>query len=445
MEVTAKKTDSANVSVEAKIAAGDIDKKVEKIARQAAKEMKIDGFRPGKAPVSVVRKRLGERLLQDAEAEALRDVLNRASKDLELDAQKIIGEPSVVRFDRSEEGIEVEMKLSLRPEVEIENIEELVPEVKTPRVTKKEVEEFIKDLAESQASFESVEEDRGLEEGDMAVFDFEGFLNGEPFEGGKAENFELRIGSGQFIPGFEEQMIGMKKGENRRIKVTFPEEYGSKNLAGKEVEFEIKLHDIKAKQPVKIDDELAKKLLPGDEEATLEKLEKDVKEQIRGEKLSKLYNEELKPKLVEILVEKFTFDLPESVVEQEMDMALNKRVQQMSEEEIEELRKDDEKVKELRESLREEATKSVRATFIIDALARKEGVDVTEQEMMQAIYYEAVSRGQDPQQIFEYYQKQNLLPAVKMAMIEDKLLTKLLSEKSDKSKNREVKKEKEEV
>ncbi len=337
------------------------------------------------------------------------------------------------------------MKLSLRPEVEIENIEELVPEVKTPRVTKKEVEEFIKDLAESQASFESVEEDRGLEEGDMAVFDFEGFLNGEPFEGGKAENFELRIGSGQFIPGFEEQMIGMKKGENRRIKVTFPEEYGSKNLAGKEVEFEIKLHDIKAKQPVKIDDELAKKLLPGDEEATLEKLEKDVKEQIRGEKLSKLYNEELKPKLVEILVEKFTFDLPESVVEQEMDMALNKRVQQMSEEEIEELRKDDEKVKELRESLREEATKSVRATFIIDALARKEGVDVTEQEMMQAIYYEAVSRGQDPQQIFEYYQKQNLLPAVKMAMIEDKLLTKLLSEKSDKSKNREVKKEKEEV
>ncbi len=445
MEVTAKKTDSANVSVEAKIAASDIDKKVEKIARRAAKEMKIDGFRPGKAPVSVVRKRLGERLLQDAEAEALRDVLNRASKDLELDAQKIIGEPSVVRFDRSEEGIEVEMKLSLRPEVEIENIEELVPEVKTPRVTKKEVEEFIKDLAESQASFESVEEDRGLQEGDMAVFDFEGFLNGEPFEGGKAENFELRIGSGQFIPGFEEQMIGMKKGENRRIKVTFPQKYGSKNLAGKEVEFEIKLHDIKAKQPVKIDDELAKKLLPGDEEATLEKLEKDVKEQIRGEKLSKLYNEELKPKLVEILVEKFTFDLPESVVEQEMDMALNKRVQQMSEEEVEELRKDDEKVKELRESLREEATKSVRATFIIDALARKEGVDVTEQEMMQAIYYEAVSRGQDPQQIFEYYQKQNLLPAVKMAMIEDKLLTKLLSEKSDKSKNREVKKEKEEV
>ena len=443
MEVTAKKTDSANVSVEAKIAQSDIDKKVEKIAKDAARQMKIDGFRPGKAPVSVVKKRLGERLVQDAEAEALREVLNTASKELELDADKIIGEPAVTKFDRGDEEIEVELKLSLRPEFEIEGVEELVPEVKTPRVTKKEVEERIKELAEAQAPFESIEEDRGLEEGDMAVFDFEGFLDGEPFEGGKAENFELRIGSNQFIPGFEEQMKGMKKGESKRIKVTFPEDYGSKNLAGKEVEFDIRLHDIKAKQPVKIDDELAKKLLPGDENATLEKLEKEVKEQIRSEKLSKIYNEELKPKLVEALVEKFTFDLPESVVEQEIEMALRNKVQQMSEEELTQLREDEEKVKELRESLREDAAKSVRATFIIDALARKEGVDVNEQEMMQTIYYEAMSMGQDPQQTFEYYQKQNLLPAIKMAMIEDRLLTKLLNEKNEKSK--EETKEKEEV
>ncbi len=443
MEVTAKKTDSANVSVEARIAKSDIDRKVEKIAKDAAKQMKIDGFRPGKAPVSVVKKRLGERLVQDAEAEALREVLNTASKELELDADKIIGEPAVTKFDRGDEEIEVELKLSLRPEFEIEGVEELVPEVKTPRVTKKEVEERIKELAEAQAPFESIEEDRGLEEGDMAVFDFEGFLDGEPFEGGKAENFELRIGSNQFIPGFEEQMKGMKKGESRRIKVTFPEDYGSKKLAGKEVEFDIRLHDIKAKQPVAIDDELAKKLLPGDENATLEKLEKEVKEQIRSEKLSKIYNEELKPKLVEALVEKFTFDLPESVVEQEIEMLLRNRVQQMSEEELEELRKDEQKVKELRESLREDAAKSVRATFIVDALARKEGVDVSEQEMMQTIYYEAMSMGQDPQQTFEYYRKQNLLPAIKMAMIEDRLLTKLLNDKNEKSK--EETKEKEEV
>ena len=184
-----------------------------------------------------------------------------------------------------------------------------------------------------------------------------------------------------------------------------------------------------------IEDEIASAKVRGDTEAVaiLEKdLEKEVKEQIRSEKLSKLYNEELKPKLVEALVETFQFDLPESVVEQEIEMALRNKVQQMSEEELAELRENEEKVKELREALRGDAEKSVKATFIVDALARKEGIEVSDQEMMQTIYYEAMSMGQDPQQTFEYYQKQNLLPAIKMAMIEDRLLSKLLNDKKEK-------------
>jgi len=430
MEVNATRIDSANIKVEATIPQSDLDKKVDKIAKQAAKQMKIDGFRPGKAPVAVIKKRLGERLKQDAEAEALRDILNQASKELDLDADRIIGEPAILKFERGDDAIEVELRLSLRPEVPDMDIDDIIPEVKTPRVTKKEIEERIKGLAEAQAPFKSLEEDRGLEEGDMAVFDFEGFLDGEPFEGGKAENFELRIGSGQFIPGFEEQMKGMKKGEEKTITVTFPEDYRNEKLKGKEAQFKIKLHDIKVKEPVEIDDALAAKLL-GKEDAKLADLEKEIKEQIRSEKLSKTYNEELKPKLVEALVEKFEFDLPESVVEQEIEMALRNKVQQMSEEELAGLRDDADKVKELRESLREDAAKSVKATFIVDALAKANGIEVSDQEMMQTIYYEAMSMGQDPQQTFEYYQKQNLLPAVKMAMIEDRLLTKLLNDKKE--------------
>jgi len=444
MEVTAKKIDEANVVIEATIAKSDIDGRVDKIAKQAAKQMKIDGFRPGKAPVSVVKKRLGDRLVQDAEAEALREVLNTASKELELDAEKIIGEPAVTKFDRGEEAIEVELKLSLKPEIEIGDISDIIPEVETLEVTKEEVDERIKELAIAQSPFESIEEDRGLENDDLAVFDFEGFLDGKPFEGGKAENFELRIGSGQFIPGFEEQMIGMKKGEEKTIQVTFPEDYRNKELAGKEVEFKIKLHDIKTKKDVQIDDELAKKLL-GDENSTLEKLEKEVEEQIRSEKMTKLYNDELKPKLVEALVEKFEFDLPESVVSQEVELALRNKVQHMSEEEIAELRDNEEKVNELREELRADAAKSVKATFIVDALAKKEGVEVTDQEMIQTVYYEAMSMGQDPRQTFEYYKKQNLLPAIKMAMIEDRLLTKLLNDKNEKNSDKEENTEKEEA
>ena len=429
MEVIAKREDNANVVIEATIAKSDIDDRVNKIAKQTAKQMKIDGFRPGKAPVSVVKKRLGDRLVQDAEAEALREVLSKAYKELELDTKKIIGEPAVTKFDRGEEVIDVELKLSLKPEIEIEDISDIVPEVKELEVTKEEVDERIKELAKAQAPFESIEENRGLENGDLAVLDFEGFLDGEPFEGGKAENFELSIGSGQFISGFEDQMIGMKKTEEKRINVTFPEDYRNKDLASKEVEFKVKLHDIKAKKDVQIDDEFAKKLL-GDEDGNLEKLEKEVEEQIRSEKMTKLYNDELKPKLVEALVEKFEFDLPQSVVSQEVELALRSRVQQMSEEEIAELRDNSEKVDEIRKELRADATKSVKATFIVDALAKKEGIDVTDQEITQTIFYEAMSMRQDPQQMFEYYKKQNLLPAIKMAMIEDRLLTKLLNEKN---------------
>jgi len=189
---------------------------------------------------------------------------------------------------------------------------------------------------------------------------------------------------------------------------------------------------------------LPKKLL-GDENSNLEKLEKEVEEQIRSEKMTKLYNDELKPKLVEALVEKFEFDLPESVVSQEVELALRNKVQQMSEDEIAELRDNEEKVNELREELRADAAKSVKATFIVDALAKKEGIEVTDQEMMQTIFYEAMSMGQDPQQTFEYYKKQNLLPAIKMAMIEDRLLTKLLNDKNEKNKDQEENTEKEEA
>ncbi len=399
--------------------------------------MKIDGFRPGKVPVAVVKKRLGDRLRQDAEAEAVRDMLNQASGELALDPDEILGEPVFDRFERTEAGLEVALRISLRPKVEIGDLDEVVPEVKTPRVTKKEVEERIKEMAEAQAPFVSLEEERGLQDGDLAVIDFEGFLDGEPFEGGKAENFELRIGSGQFIPGFEEQLVGMKKGEEKTIKVTFPETYRNEKLAGKEVEFKIKLHDIKVKEPVEIDDALAQKLL-NKEEAALANLEKEVKEQIRNEKLSKLYNDELKPKVVEALVEKIEFDLPQSVVEQEIDMAVRNKIQQMSEEELNALRDDEEKVKALREELREEAEKSVKATFIIDALAKKEGVEVTDQEVMQTIYYEGMMMGRDPKEMLEYYQKNNLLPAVKMALIEDRLLTKLLDDKRNKKESKEA-------
>lgn len=170
-------------------------------------------------------------------------------------------------------------------------------------------------------------------------------------------------------------------------------------------------------------------MLPGQADATLETLKERVKTQIENEQLSKLYNDELKPALLETFVEAFTFDLPEFVVEQEIDMALNRKAGEMSEDEIKELRENADKLKELRETFREDATRSVKATFIIDALATAENVKVNEQEVMQTIYFEAMQMGQDPMAAYEHYKKAGYIPAIQMAMVEDKVLSQLLNAK----------------
>ena len=429
MEINATKVDNANAKVEIKIDKSELEKQSEKIAKNLAKTMDVPGFRKGKVPVAIVKKRYGEKIAQDAEAELVREALDKALEELGIQRDQMLGEPAFVKYEKEGEAIEMEIEIGIRPEIDTSGYEEVIPDYEVPEVTEEEVQKRIEELAEAMAQFKEVQEDRPAKEGDLVVIDFKGMLeDGTEIEGGSAQNFELRLGSGQFIPGFEEQVVGMKKGETKTIEVTFPEDYPNKELAGKKAKFEVTLHTIKEKEPVAIDDELAKKILQK-EDATLDELKKEIKMQLENEKLSKLYNEELKPKLMEALVEKFEFDLPKNIVEQEIDVQLNNKAAQMSEEEIEELKNNPEKLQALREELRPEAEKSVKATFIVDALAKEEGVSVEDQEVVQTIYYEALQMGRNPQEILEAYQKQGLLPAIKMAMIEDRLLSKLLAKK----------------
>ena len=429
MEIKSNKINGANAQIEATISMDEVNANIEKIAKQLSKTANVQGFRKGKVPVAIIKKQYGEKLVEDAEAEALREVLAKGLEELNIDNASLIGEPTISKFDKSDDKIEVAVKVAMRPQIDLNNVKSLVPDFKKPEVTDEEVEERIKAIAENQAPLVEIQEERVTQDGDVVVIDFEGFIGGEAFEGGAAENFELKLGSGQFIPGFEDQLIGVKRDEEVIVNVTFPENYGSDTLAGKDAEFKVKVNGVKVKDEVAIDDELAKKLLPGEEDATLEKLKEEVKKALEQEKLAKLYNEELKPKLLENLVENIDFDLPEFVVDQEIDMAVNKKASQMSEDEIKELRENPEKLEELRESFRDEAEKSVKATFIIDALAQELGIKVGEQEVMQTIYYEAMQMGQDPQKAYEQYKEAGYLPAIQMSMVEDKVLTTLLNEK----------------
>jgi trigger factor len=181
------------------------------------------------------------------------------------------------------------------------------------------------------------------------------------------------------------------------------------------------------KEDVEINEELAAKLLPGQEDQSLESLRKQVKDLLENQELTKLYNEKLKSELLETLVEKTQFDLPEFVVEQEIDMALNRSASGMSEDEIKELRENADKLKELRETFREDAERSVKATFIIDTLAMAENIKVDEREVMQTIYYEAMQTGQDPQKAYEQYKNAGYIPAIQMSMVEDRVLSTILN------------------
>ncbi len=430
MNIKTEKIDSANCSISATISKEYIEQKENALASTAARDMKIDGFRKGKVPAHVVKARYGDKLAEDAKNEAVREVYEKGVEDLKIEQSAIIGEPNVKKFDEKDGSIEMEIVLSTRPEFKLEGYKELVPEIKKPKATKKEVDEKIEEMKKASAKLEKVEDKRALKSGDFALIDFEGFVDDESFAGGKAEAYNLEIGSKSFIEGFEEQLIGMMADENREITVTFPKEYNNKDLAGKEAMFKVVLLEIQEKViPADIDIETLKEMLPNEEAPTKELLETKVKEQIVAEKLSKIYQEETKPKFVEALIEKFDIDLPLNIVEQEMDMAFRNAFSTFDEDEVKKYSTDAEAAKEKREEYRSDSSDSVKLTFIVDELAKAEEVIVDDQEVMQTIYFEALQAGQDPQAYIKQYEEQGLLPAVKMALIEDRLFHKLFEQK----------------
>jgi trigger factor len=431
MEIKSVKNDSANSTVNAVIDANDLSSRIEKIAKDAAKTMSIDGFRKGKVPVKIIKSRYADKLNEDAKNEAVREVFTKAIAELNIAQDAIIGEPNFTKFEDKDGGLDIEMTIATRPEINIDGYKDAVPEVKAMEVSDEEVQKRLEEMASSQAPMVDVEEDRAVVDGDTTIMDFEGSVDGVLFEGGAATDYTLKIGSGSFIPGFEDQMIGIKKGEEKTITVTFPENYGSADLAGKEAQFKVKVNTIQEQGEAKIDDELAKKMNPNDENATVETLKEDIKSQLVNESKMKYYNEELKEVFSKNLVEKFTLDLPNNIVEQEINVKLNQKVREMSEDELNELKENQDKVKAMQEELRPEASDSVKMTFIIDEIAKKEEVDVSDQELMQVIYYEALMSGQNPQETMEYYKQNNILPAIKMSMIEEKLMTKLFDEKAE--------------
>ena len=427
-----EKLDSANSIIKETIKNQDIEAKKEKVARKIAKEATIPGFRKGnlkpkalERKVKAVKKLYGESIKRDAINELVREVLDEGIKALGV--EEILGEPEIIKFDENENGIDLEIKVYTKPEIKIEEeYLECVPAVEVPEVSEEEINKELEELAKAESQTK-VSNKEVAEKGDIAVISFKGYIDGKPMENGSAEDYPLELGSNSFIPGFEEQIEGMKVGETKRIKVKFPENYGAKEIAGKEAEFDVTLQEIQEKVPAEINDEFAKKYL-GDENATVETLKEYIKNNILNRKKAEAFAPK-KEEILECLVKKYEIDLPEGIVEKEIDVMVNNEAAKLTPAEIKELQENPEKLEEFRNKFKDEAKDRVKLTFLVDEIAKKENIEVSDNEITQVIYYEALMQGQNPQDVIKYYEENNLLPVLKMNLVEEKLLNKLLEDK----------------
>ena len=414
MHLTVEKIDDINITIRGTVPHRIIQEKISGLRAQAGDEIAADD----------------KSFQREAEGQILHEFIERGMKEAKVTQDEMLGQPSFKTYEEQEDGLFLEVEISTRPAIDT-NVAymDIVPSYTKPTIDPKALDARLAEMAVQHAPFEKIEEERSVKNGDLVVIDFEGFLNGKALEGGSAEKYHLKVGSKTFIPGFEEQMVGLRTNEEKTLKITFPQDYQSKALAGQETEFRVKLHEIREQKSIALNDALAQRIL-GNEKATLDTLKAKMAEKILTQEFSNLYNETLKPQIIKGLLATFDFTLPNNVVEQEIDAKINERAQRMSQEEHARYKEDREKFNALRDTVRGEARDSVKAALIVDALAKKEGVDVSDQEVLSALEIQAMMTGQDPEELLEYYKANNLMTSAKVGLIENKLFHQWLEAKN---------------
>ncbi len=320
MSVKVEKQENSKVVLEFTMSKEDFEKALDKAFTKNAKYFKVPGFRNGKVPRNIVEKMYGEGVLYES---VIEDTVDLAYADaIEANNLEVVSKPEldIKQIGKGKEFIYT-VTFYVKPEATVKEYKGLEVEKFSTRVTKKDVEKELEVARDKNARIVSVD-DRDLKDGDISTIDFEGFVDGVAFEGGKAENFELTIGSGQFIPGFEDQLIGMKIGEEREINVKFPDEYHADNLAGKDAMFKVKLISIKAKILPELDDEFAKDV---SEFETLEEYKKDLEKKLKSQKETEAKMQK-ENKALEKLVENTEVNIPEAMIDSEVE----KMVEQFS-------------------------------------------------------------------------------------------------------------------
>lgn len=419
MKITEVKSEGLKKEFKVSVPSSDFEKKIDEKINEISKKTKLPGFRPGKAPKDMLKQKYRASVM----SEALDDLVRNGTDEV-IKSKKLT--PAVmpdVKLDAFEEGKDIEFTVSVEvmPEIKFGDFSKIELNKLMAEVPAEEVEKALKYLADSRKETVKIEEDRAAQEGDTAVIDFAGSIDGVEFQGGKGKDYPLVLGSGSFIPGFESQLIGKKAGEKVDVKVTFPVTYHAKDLAGKDAVFAVEVKELRVAKEVEINDEFAKSL--GEE--SLDKLKAIIADRIKGdyEAASRM---KLKRELLDNLDREYTFEVPQSLVDAEYNGIKAQYEQAKKHNQLDESEKAKSE-EELLAEYKDIAVRRVKLGLLLSEIGKDAKLTITPEDINKAIMNEAKKYPGQEKAVFDYYLKnKQAIESLKAPVFEEKIVDHIL-------------------
>ena len=420
MQVTTEAVSGVARRLNVSVPTSRVNEQFEARLKRTAKTVKINGFRPGKVPLNVVRREYGAGIYQEVVNEIIRDTVFEAIQQEKINA---VGMPNIEKVENKDGALVYEAIVEVYPEVEVKTFADLEVERKATEINDKDVDTMIENLQKQRASWT---ETKGMAKKDMQVtFDFEGTVDGEKFEGGAAEDFKLVLGSGRMIPGFEDGIVGMKKGEEKVIDVTFPEDYQAENLAGKAAKFKITVKLVEKQKLPEIDAEFLK-IFGLTEEEGLDKLKADVRKNMEREVRNGLRNQ-VKQAAFDALVAANEIEVPASMVAQEIDRQRQQMIQQFTQQFGGQGAGAFDSSMLPDELFKEQAEKSVKLGVLVSKVLADAKLEV-DQARVDAYIDDMASSYEDPAEVVEYFKNDKQQRAqIEAVVLEDQVVDHILA------------------
>ncbi|TCB53686.1 trigger factor [Acinetobacter terrestris] len=420
MQVTSEAVSGVARRLNVSVPTSRVNEQFEARLKRTAKTVKINGFRPGKVPLNVVRREYGAGIYQEVVNDVIRDTVFEAIQQEKINA---VGMPNIDKVENKEDALVYEATVEVYPEVEVKAFDALEVERKTTEVNDKDVDQMIENLQKQRQTWA---ETKGMAKKDMQVtFDFEGTVDGEKFEGGTAEDFKLVLGSGRMIPGFEDGIVGMKKGEEKVIDVTFPEDYQAENLAGKAAQFKITVKQVEKPKLPEIDAEFLKTFGLTEEEG-VEKLKADVRKNMDREVKNGLRNQ-VKAATFDALVAANEVEVPESMLAQEIDRQRQQMIQQFTQQFGAQGAQAFDSSMLPDDLFKEQAQKAVKLGVLVSKVLADAKIEV-DPARVEAYIDDMASSYEDPTEVIEYFKNDKQQRAqIEAVVLEDQIVDHILA------------------